>query len=44
MSNSNPINTHVIYREALIEDLKLRNTFNVSSDKSAVIGLLYPNN
>lgn len=43
MANSNPVNTHVIYRDALIEDLKLRTTFNVSRDKSAVIGLLYNN-
>ena len=41
MANNNPINTHVIYRDALIEDLKLRNTFNVNSDKTAVVGLLY---
>ena len=42
-SNTNPINTHIIYRDALIEDLKLRTTFNVYNDKAAVIGLLYHN-
>ena len=43
MANANPVNTHVIYREALIEDLKLRSTFNINSDKTAVVGLLYNN-
>ncbi len=41
MANSNPINTHVIYRDALIEDLKLRTSFNINSDKTAVVGQLY---
>ena len=41
MANTNPVNTHVIYRDALIEDLKLRSTFNVNTDKTAVVGLLY---
>ena len=44
MTNANPVNTHVIYREALIEDLKLRDTFNVNTDKVAVVGLLYQGN
>ena len=42
-TNTNPINTHVVYRDALIEDLKLRTTFNVYNDKTAVVGLLYHN-
>ena len=43
MTNTNPVNTHIIYRDALIEDLKLRTVFSVSKDTYAVLNKLYNN-
>ena len=36
----NVVYTDVVLRDAMIADLRLRNTFNVYTDKSAKIGLL----
>lgn len=39
------VNTEVIFRDAMIEDLRLRDVFNPSTDNNALVGNLYnPNN